>query len=147
MKAPILLWVNFLHPELAAPREELPRSTKEALGVVCQDTREQDNYLSKAAQRAAVHAALRLALPLRTELPSTFQPAPLKAKACHAASLMFKIVIVLMFQRFLLKRKDRGKCHIQLTVNNFYWIKNKNFIWMSRASGTKSTTTGRAPPK
>lgn len=55
-----------MHPELAAPREELPRSTKEALGVVCQDTREQDNYLSKAAQRAAVHAELRRALPLRT---------------------------------------------------------------------------------
>lgn len=72
-----------MHPELAAPREELPKSTKEALGVVCQDTREQDNYLSEAAQPAAV---LGLALLLRTAFPSTVQPAPLEAKACHAVT-------------------------------------------------------------
>ena len=83
VKAPILLWVNFLHPELAANREELPGSTKEALGVVCQDTREQDNYLSKAAQRATVHRVLGLALPLHAAFLSTFQPAPLEVKACH----------------------------------------------------------------
>ena len=72
-----------MHPELAAPREELPRSTKEALGVVCQDTREQDNYLSKAAQHATVHRVLGLALPLHAVFLSTFQPAPLEVKACH----------------------------------------------------------------
>lgn len=90
--------------ELAAPREELPKSTKKLWS--CVPGHKGAGQLSERSRTACGGAGWHFCFTQCSRALFSLLPSrPRLTRSRHTASSVFKIVMVLMFQRFLLKKK------------------------------------------